>query len=144
MVLDLEVAGVCIGYNGYIVNSEIARGLDIFDLTPSPFLTENEIAAAKTVQWDYLNAQGQPKAVWPNSMHLAKAYVDQLDRDESLAEDVITSFRQGMANAEASSDKKRNKMLNKLAKEVNKHASTSDDAEKVEKLANTLKALASM
>jgi hypothetical protein len=131
-------------YNGYIVNSEIARGLDIFDLTPSPFLTENEIAAAKTVQWDYLNAQGQPKAVWPNSMHLAKAYVDQLDRDESLAEDVITSFRQSMANAEASSDKKRNKMLNKLAKEVNKHASTSDDAEKVEKLANTLKALASM
>jgi DNA-binding ferritin-like protein len=70
--------------------------------------------------------------------------VDQLDRDESLAEDVITSFRQSMANAEASSDKKRNKMLNKLAKEVNKHASTSDDAEKVEKLANTLKALASM
>lgn len=131
-------------YNGYIVNSEIARGLDIFDLTPSPFLTENEIAAAKTVQWDYLNAQGQPKAVWPNSMHLAKAYVDQLDRDESLAEDVITSFRQGMANAEASSDKKRNKMLNELAMEVNKHASMSNDAEKVEKLANTLKALASM
>ena len=70
--------------------------------------------------------------------------MDQLDRDESLAEDVITSFRQSMANAEASLDKKRNKMLNELAMEVNKHASMSNDAEKVEKLANTLKALASM
>ena len=37
-------------YNGVIVNSEIARGLDLFKFTPSPFMTENEIAAANTVQ----------------------------------------------------------------------------------------------
>ena len=87
-------------YNGYIVNSEIARGLDIFDLKPSPFLTENEIAAAKTVQWDYLNAQGQPKAVWPATFHLAKALTDQLDRDGSLSNEYLAQLRQIIANAE--------------------------------------------
>ncbi|GAB5408159.1 MAG: hypothetical protein BalsKO_05240 [Balneolaceae bacterium] len=64
-------------YNGLIVSSEIARGLDIFDLTPSPYLTENEIAASKTVKLDYLNAQGHPMFVWPSTTALAKAYVDQ-------------------------------------------------------------------
>ena len=33
-------------YNGLIVNSEIARGLDVFELTPSEYLSANEIAAA--------------------------------------------------------------------------------------------------
>ncbi len=42
-------------YNGVIVSSEIARGLDIFELTPSNFLTQNEIDAAKTVQLDHLS-----------------------------------------------------------------------------------------
>ena len=32
-------------YNGHIVASEISRGLDIFDLTPSALLSQNEIAA---------------------------------------------------------------------------------------------------
>lgn len=131
-------------YNGVIVNSEIARGLDIFDLTPSPFLTENEIAAAKTVQWDYLNAQGQPKIVWPKTMHLAKAYVDQLDRDGSLSSEAITAFRQGMANVEATPENKRGKMLENLANEVADHASASSDSDKVEKLAETLRGLASL
>ena len=37
-------------YNGLIVSSEIARGLDIFELLPSGLITQNEIDAAKTVQ----------------------------------------------------------------------------------------------
>ena len=37
-------------YNGVIVSSEIARGLDIYELLPSGLITENELAAAKTVQ----------------------------------------------------------------------------------------------
>ncbi len=37
-------------YNGNIYGSEIARGLDVFELTPTKFLTQNEIDAAKTVQ----------------------------------------------------------------------------------------------
>lgn len=98
-------------YNGVIVNSEIARGLDIFDLEPSPFLTENEIAAAKTVRWDYLNAQGQPKIEWPTTFHLARAYVDQLDRDNSVSDEAIKAFRQGIANAEATPAKREAKCL---------------------------------
>ena len=65
-------------YNGVIVSSEIARGLDIFELTPSEFLSHNEIDAAKSVKLEYLNTQGQPKYVWPATTSLAKAYLDQL------------------------------------------------------------------
>ncbi len=46
-------------YNGVIVLSEIARGLDILELTPSPLLSQNEIDAAKTVHLDQLNVQDQ-------------------------------------------------------------------------------------
>jgi hypothetical protein len=71
-------------YNGSIVSSEIARGLDIAELTPSEFISQNEIDAAKTVHMEYLNAQGQPKIVWPPSFALARAYVDQLERTSGL------------------------------------------------------------
>ncbi|HEV8456127.1 MAG TPA: hypothetical protein VGQ24_14605, partial [Gemmatimonadales bacterium] len=36
-------------YNGYIYGSEILRGLDIFELKPSGFISQNEIDAAKSV-----------------------------------------------------------------------------------------------
>ena len=71
-------------YNGVMVSSEISRGLDIFELTPSGFISRNEIDAAKTVHLDYLNTQGQPKLVWPPSFALARAYVDQLERSQGL------------------------------------------------------------
>ena len=48
-------------YNGVMVSSEISRGLDIFELKPSGFISQNEIDAAKSVHLDYLNTQGQPK-----------------------------------------------------------------------------------
>jgi hypothetical protein len=52
-------------YNGVIVSSEIARGLDIFELLPNPLITQNEIDAAKTVKMDYWNTQEQRRFVWP-------------------------------------------------------------------------------
>jgi len=52
-------------YNGFIYSSEIARGLDVFELTPTKFLTQNEIDAAKTVQVTELNVQNQQKLAWP-------------------------------------------------------------------------------
>jgi hypothetical protein len=70
-------------YNGVIVSSEIARGLDVFELTPNALLTQNEIDAAKTVHLDHLNAQGQPRFSWPPSFALARAYVDQLERSHA-------------------------------------------------------------
>ena len=44
-------------YNGYIVGSEIARGLDLFELKPSAFISQNEIDAAKSVHFDYLTCR---------------------------------------------------------------------------------------
>ncbi len=72
-------------YNGLIVSSEIQRGLDIFELLPSGLITQNEIDAAKTVRFDYLNAQEQRKLVWPPSFAKARAYLDQLERSKGLA-----------------------------------------------------------
>lgn len=129
-------------YNGVIVNSEIARGLDVFALTPSPFMTENEIAAAKTVTWDYLNAQGQPKITWPASFHLAKAYVDQLDRDGQLSDAEIMEIRQSIAQAEVASARKQASLLQDLATNVSAKATNSGNPEKVTALANALKDLA--
>ncbi len=67
-------------YNGYIVSSEIARGLDIFELQPSGFLSQNEIDAAKLVHFDYLNAQDQQKLVWPASFVVAWPPTEWLPR----------------------------------------------------------------
>ena len=90
-------------YNGLIVSSEIARGLDIFELVPSEFLTENEIAAANTVRLDYLNAQGQPTYEWPPSFVLARAYLDQLERGQGLPAEEIAALRRSLAEAETMS-----------------------------------------
>ncbi len=127
-------------YNGMIISSEISRGLDIFDLTPSPFLTQNEIDASKTVKLDYLNAQGHPMFEWPSTPVLAKAYVDQLERSKELDRASIASLRQGIANAEASTGKGKSKVFSDLAEKVEGMAG---DSEKMSMLAKTLKDLAS-
>ncbi len=80
-------------YNGYIYASEISRGLDIFELTPSKFLTQNEIDAAKSVKVSELNVQNQQKIVWPKTKSAALAYIDQLERSGSLAADQIAELR---------------------------------------------------
>ena len=81
-------------------SSEIARGLDIFELQPSAFLSQNEIDAAKSVHFDYLNAQEQPKIVWPATFSLSRAYLDQLERNGGQSADKIAAARTGLANAE--------------------------------------------
>jgi len=89
-------------YNGYIYGSEIARGLDVFELTPTQFLTQNEIDAAKTVRVNELNVQNQQKIEWPSKLVVAKAYVDQLSRSQALPSDRITALQTAIQNAERS------------------------------------------
>lgn len=89
-------------YNGHIYSSEIARGLDIFDLTPTDKLSQNEIDAAKAVQVPALNVQMQERIEWPKKLIVAKAYIDQLERSQALAADKIASLRQAIAKAEGS------------------------------------------
>jgi len=89
-------------YNGHIYASEIARGLDIFELTQTKFLTQNEIDAAKTVRVAELNVQNQEKIEWPRQLVVAKAYVDQLERSQTLPADRIAALRQAIQSAESS------------------------------------------
>ncbi|MDQ2855372.1 MAG: hypothetical protein M3R68_03505, partial [Acidobacteriota bacterium] len=89
-------------YNGHIYASEIARGLDIFELTPTKFLTQNEIDAAKAVRVAALNVQNQERIEWPRQLVVAKAYVDQLERSQGLPADQIAALRNAIQSAETS------------------------------------------
>jgi hypothetical protein len=89
-------------YNGHIYASEIARGLDVFELSPTKFLTQNEIDAAKAVRVSELNVQSQQKLEWPRNLVVAKAYIDQLERSQALPADQIASLRQTIQSAESS------------------------------------------
>jgi len=71
-------------YNGNIYGSEIARGIDIFALTPSEHLTQNELDAAMMIRSEELNTQEQTKIVWPAAMPVARAYLDQLTRSKGI------------------------------------------------------------
>ncbi len=124
-------------YNGVIVSSEIARGLDIFELTPSAYLSENEIAAARTVRLTYLNTQGQPRYEWPATFALARAYLDQLERSKGLGAAQIAAARQALAGAESASGTARHDALAKLADTLT--GRTSGDAAKVQQLASVLR-----
>ncbi|HJQ12444.1 MAG TPA: hypothetical protein VJ840_15540 [Gemmatimonadaceae bacterium] len=129
-------------YNGVIVSSEITRGLDIFELAPSAFISQNEIDAAKTVHFDYYNTQDQQKFVWPPSFALARAYVDQLQRSGGLSADRIVQVRQQLDAAEAKSGGDRASALNSIASRLDSEANGSRDAAKVRTLAAAVRDLA--
>jgi hypothetical protein len=71
-------------YNGYIYGAEIARGIDVFRLTPSEYLSKNEIEAASLARIDEFNAQQQRTVTWPAASVVARAYLDQLTRTGSV------------------------------------------------------------
>jgi hypothetical protein len=71
-------------YNGHIYGSEISRGLDVLELEPSEYLSENELAAARLVSFEEFNPQLQPRNVWPAEMVVARAFYDQLMRHDGL------------------------------------------------------------
>jgi hypothetical protein len=129
-------------YNGVIVSSEIARGLDIYELLPSPLISKNELDAAKTVKMTTWNPQDQQKFVWPPSFALARAYVDQLERSKGLAADAIASARTALNNAERRSGAQRKTALTQLASQIDGAAAASSDAKKVKMLSTALTDLA--
>lgn len=129
-------------YNGYLINSEISRGLDIFELVPSEFLTENEIAAANTVKLDYLNPQGQPKFEWPATFSLAYAYLDQLERNDEVDKEYLGNMRQQLLQAENSSEENREVVLSRLSADIDDMLDTSSNREKMAELNKTIRNLA--
>ncbi len=128
-------------YNGVVVSSEITRGLDIFELTPSGFISQNEIDAAKTVHFDYFNTQGQQPFVWPATFALARAYIDQLERSKGLTSARISAVRQALTAAESGSASQRQAGLSALATQLDADANGSSDASKVRALAVTVRKL---
>ena len=129
-------------YNGVLVSSEIARGLDIFELLPSAFISQNELDAAKTQHFEYLNVQGQQKMVWPPSFSLSRAYLDQLARTNGQSSDKIAVARASLASAEMLSGQARKEALTALASQLHGDAQGATDAPKAHKLAYSVGDLA--
>jgi hypothetical protein len=122
-------------YNGYIYGSEIARGLDVFKLTPSKFVSQAEIDAASQIHLAEFNAQAPSKIEYPSNFTTAKAYVDQLERSNALTADKATAIKTAM-------DKKNAKDLKAFAATLDKGVATAPtpaDATRMTLLAEILK-----
>jgi hypothetical protein len=129
-------------YNGYIISSEIFRGLDVFELAPSAFISQNEIDAARSVRLDYLNAQGQPKFVWPSTFAIPRSYLDQLERSQGLAANRIAALRNELARVERLGVEQRRAELRRLSTQIDTDAATATDQAKVRQLASAVTDLA--
>jgi hypothetical protein len=127
-------------YNGHIYGSEMARGLDVFELVPSAFISENEIEAAKSVHLDRFNVQGQVKFEWPATVSLARAYLDQLERGKGMEAGEIAAARQVLADAEQAPDAERREGLTELASRL-EGAAKGGVAGKVRTLAGVVREL---
>ena len=122
-------------YNGTIYGSAMARGIDVLELMPTKFVTQNEIDAAKQVQLLLLNVQNQPHIDYPKTFLTAKAYLDQLGRGDSLSTADITTL---MAAISKSDLKTLHKWSPKLAADA-KTAKSPKDAERLTGLSEILK-----
>jgi hypothetical protein len=132
-------------YNGNIYGSEIARGMDVFELTPTKFLTQNEIDAAKAVRFSELNVQNQQKIEWPAQLVVVKAFVDQLSRSETVPPARIRALRKAIEDAERS-HMSRSKVgkLKRLGASLDESAAAAKsaaDATRLRALADVLKRL---
>ena len=88
-------------YNGRIYGTEISRGLDVFEMQPSDFLTENEIAAASLEALKgTVNAQTQERIAWPAVPVVARAYQDQLLRTGAIDQEQSRELSEALNRAQ--------------------------------------------
>ncbi|HUR33128.1 MAG TPA: hypothetical protein VM032_04985 [Vicinamibacterales bacterium] len=87
-------------FNGQIYASDIARGLDIFKLKPSEFLSQNEITAATLAHVDTFNPQEQMRVTWPATAVVGRAYLDQLGRTRAVTGARATAIRTALDRAD--------------------------------------------
>jgi hypothetical protein len=129
-------------WNGHIYSSELDRGFDIMELTPSAQLSANEIAAAKLVKLDQFNPQSQAKYTWPAAFVVVRSYLDQLGRNNGLAAARRTAISAALTAAEKQTGAARGASLTKLAAAVDADANGAQDAERVRAMAHEIKRLA--
>jgi hypothetical protein len=135
-------------FNGRIYAAEIARGLDVFTLQPSEFLSQNEIAAAVLVQSSNFNAQRQTKIAWPSDTVVARAYLDQLGRSKAISMERATEIRAVLdradrAQARRGSDREISADLTRLATALDAdatNASAPADASRLRAIAAGMRA----
>jgi hypothetical protein len=114
----------------------------VVELTPSALLSQNEIDAAKSVHFEQLNAQEQPKLVWPPSFALARSYVDQLVRNNGLGASRTTAIAGELARAEGLRGSQRRAALTALATAINSDVAGAADKTRVKWLAGAVTDLA--
>jgi hypothetical protein len=129
-------------WNGLIFSSELDRGMDILELTPSAQLSANEIAAAKLVTFTDYNPQSQPKMTWPAAFVVVRSYLDQLVRGNGLASDRTTAIYAALDAAEMKSGLARATALNALALQVDKDIAGAKDGARVKTMAGEIRRLA--
>lgn len=129
-------------YNGYVYSSELYRGLDVLEMTPTEFLTQNELDAAKLVRYEQLNPQTQPKIVWPAGFPVVKAYLDQLVRGTGLSARRTTAIAKSVENAEKLSGARQRTALNSLATQLTADVATAKDKKRVTAMAAAVRDLA--
>jgi hypothetical protein len=129
-------------YNGYIYGSEIARGLDVLELTPSEFLSQNELDAAKLVRFAYFNPQEQPQLVWPAAFVVARAYTDQLARNSAVPRAWLDGVVAQLGAAEKAKGSARSTALTTLAAQLDRDAAGNAEAARVRALSDVVKKLA--
>ena len=124
-------------YNGHIYGAEMARGLDVFRLTPSAMLSKNEIEAASAVRMQAFNAQQQPRVDWPATPLVARAYLDQLTRSKGIKADRAAAVKSALDRKPAAAQIEA--LVNDLESDAS--AATGADAVRLRALASALKAL---
>jgi len=129
-------------WNGLVFSSEMDRGLDILELTPSAELTANEIAAAKLVTFKEYNPQSQPKMVWPAAFVVVRSYLDQLVRGQGLAAARTTAIDAALTAAEQQTAAARAAALRTLATQVDRDVAGAKDGARVRAMAGEIRRLA--
>jgi hypothetical protein len=126
--------------------AEIARGVDVFRLTPSEHLSEAELAAAEMVSIDRFNAQTQPRLEWPAAVPVARSYLDQMVRNHRILNEraeELTELLERAGSGDAS-DAELTSMAGTLEADVRaiRAGELGGDAERMSRLAEVLRGLA--
>lgn len=125
-------------FDGRIYGTEIGRGLDVFRLLPSEYLSENEVRAASTViGGELFNPQQQFPIRWPDQPVIARAYIDQLKRSGDITDALANEIDEAL-NARDADD------LNRLARALTAGIAEDDPiaAKRTRRLAETLAGIA--
>jgi len=120
-------------YEGTIYGTEITRGLDVFKLMPSDYLSENEIAAAELAYpaigaKRLFNPQQQIPMTWPASPAVALSYLDQLERLKAIEDGDSEKIKELLSRFDTQMAKGGNNRLSRKIRDLNLSIAETGDA----------------